>query len=306
MANPFAKSGEPRELWANYRTSLLVALRRCEVAAKAQTPPVEVDPAIKALLAGASGKDWEPLYEAEQRLLPYFSFDDVKADFARRTEEAERFGVKSIVRLKGAFDEPAATELSKRSLHACLIEDIHFRYAKLRLDSRERASKVSSLNVVGSFFVLLFLALLVNSVNGHLKIDSRIMLILLVGTFGAIGAFFSRSIELQNGTSGIDYDVVMRNFSFRSLFLRVNIGIIAAVMLFFLILSGLLGGEFFPKAAEIIALQGQDTISLASPSVVIAKLIVWSFIAGFSERLVSGTLSRLDSSGPSKSPSVPG
>ena len=54
-------------------------------------------------------------------------------------------------------------------------------------------------------------------------------------------------------------------------------------MLYFIIASGFLTGDLFPTLSQPVPAHLKDW----------AKLLLWSFVAGFAERLVPDTLDRL-------------
>jgi hypothetical protein len=94
-----------------------------------------------------------------------------------------------------------------------------------------------------------------------------------------------------------------------SLFLRGIVGTSGAVVIYFFLQSGIISGQLFPKFDQIDVLEFQFTtgpdqarrLSLVFPNANLALLAVWSFLAGFSERLVpsilASTEAKLDQAG---------
>jgi hypothetical protein len=74
------------------------------------------------------------------------------------------------------------------------------------------------------------------------------------------------------------------------------VGAFRAMALFSVFAASLLKGDFFPDFFEADKWMGvSEFLNAASPKTgsEIAKLLIWSFIAGFSERFVPGVLDHL-------------
>jgi hypothetical protein len=79
------------------------------------------------------------------------------------------------------------------------------------------------------------------------------------------------------------------------LFSRAMIGTGAGCVLYFFLRSGLLGGSAFPELTTL------DTAEVV-PRKDLALLIIWCFIAGFSEKLVPSILEKTESRAGSPAP----
>jgi hypothetical protein len=115
---------------------------------------------------------------------------------------------------------------------------------------------------------------------------------------GALGATFSAQRRIQTaGASRSTLISLMQSGSTRlSVQIAPIIGALSACVLALLFGSGLISGAVFPKVAVIHA--SQEAVPLLLPlnsanDVPFAMLLVWSFVAGFAERLIPDALDRL-------------
>jgi hypothetical protein len=138
--------------------------------------------------------------------------------------------------------------------------------------------------------------------------------LVLAASLGALGAYFSRILNFQGQQSSLAFDEALRQFSNSMLLLRLLYGGIGAVIFYYLLRSGLVGGLAFPDIAiapldgskstgasvvgnSLLGLFRELTVNghrVLSPTPALAKLIIWCFLAGFSERLVPDSLSRVE------------
>jgi len=115
-------------------------------------------------------------------------------------------------------------------------------------------------------------------------------------TAGLFGALFSRLLFIQNNWNALSLDELKSTVEFSSIFLRGIVGMCGAAIVFFFLHSDLIAGGLVPDFKKIgLVLQKTETgdvwPQLILPNRDLALLVVWSFLAGFSERLVSNILS---------------
>lgn len=289
-----SKEREVVDLWDSYRIDLATELDRL--------PSGDTEKAIiQTLLDPAqSAKAWEKLFEAEQRLAFKRDDDNVKADWARRSVEAKKLDVRSVDALQAQFSDVAATETSRKAVYLRLLDDLHFRYAKLRLDRQTRKQTATWLNTTGLIVCLLGLSVLIIGWSLQKFLAPYLGEVHLIYAIwcGVLGAYFSSSVAMRTTLATLDYDLLVSGYSKWRVVQRLLIGGIAAFLMYLLVASGLLGGDLFPSSVYGKALLDSDPAGkiLDIPSAELAKLLVWSVIAGFSERLLPDQLGRLENS----------
>jgi len=116
-------------------------------------------------------------------------------------------------------------------------------------------------------------------------------------TFGFLGALFSRLITLQAQWSAMAFDELFNAKSYGYIVLRASIGVLGALVVYFFLRSGLVSGSVFPDFTKLTMTTLPSTewpTKLLLPSPNLALLIIWSFVAGFSESLVPTVLSNTE------------
>lgn len=121
------------------------------------------------------------------------------------------------------------------------------------------------------------------------KTIARLSIIGFTGVPGVLGAFvsaLSRSQKLSTAMSLDNYAIVMSNTSVQLRWAPLA-GVIFAGMITLIFGAGLVQGSLFPNL-----FMGSSWFSVVYQHGELAKLMVWCFIAGFSERFVPGLLDR--------------
>lgn len=120
---------------------------------------------------------------------------------------------------------------------------------------------------------------------------------LMVGlSAGFFGATFSMLLQTQRRTSeAITLDALRAASSWRTLIVRGSVGLGAAAILYFFFRSGLMAGNLWPDLSRLSfdALAGGGADGLV-PNQHWCLLVIWCFLAGFSETLVPNILSKTE------------
>jgi hypothetical protein len=117
-------------------------------------------------------------------------------------------------------------------------------------------------------------------------------------SFGLVGAFFSRLLALKFSTLELTVEDAENLFSVRSLVIRGAVGTCGAIILYFLLQSQIISlATPDLKNVGFVPVKMQTLLANATvllPSKDWALLVIWSVIAGFSEKLVPDSLSRVE------------
>ena len=120
---------------------------------------------------------------------------------------------------------------------------------------------------------------------------------------GLLGATFFMLIQLQGRISEGGLTDARDMWTYRMIFLRCFVGIGAASILYFFFKSGLLDGSLWPDLHEMgfdsVSPKGikasKTDVTFYVPNQSFALLVVWSFIAGYSQTLVPDLLATTES-----------
>jgi hypothetical protein len=119
-------------------------------------------------------------------------------------------------------------------------------------------------------------------------------------SFGMLGAFFSRLISFQFSNE-MTVEAAEYRYGFKSLSIRCGVGVFGAIIVYYLLQTGFIGTNYKPDftnlgydSQPVVTMLSGDARNVLLPSKDWCLLVLWSFLAGFSERLVPDTLARID------------
>jgi hypothetical protein len=193
-----------------------------------------------------------------------------------------------------------------------LLDSLHWSYALTPIRERMRNGLI---RFIGNCVFWSAIALLILAYWAAQYDQTLVATLLILMLAGSLGGFMSLLQRIQSTPSGGDPLISIlevQNGAF-SLYLAPVSGAIFAVLLYLIFLGKLVSGVIFPENLTHFHLWwGQVHLAAVPPPTPedYAKLVVWSFIAGFAERFVPDTLDRLvnrarDAEGPTKVPAAP-
>lgn len=191
-----------------------------------------------------------------------------------------------------------------------LLREIYLRYAINPYNEKllNKISEKVSYVIIGCIVVVILIILY--SANSHLfpwynkdvqRPPASMILVLFIGALGGLLSVQQRYLSIKREGDPIENISEMMQ-GWARVFLPAITGALFALLLFMIFAGGLIKGELFPEfinsKPEASGVSFKKLLEGAQPigPPDYAKLIVWSFLAGFAERFVPDTLSRFVSS----------
>ena len=195
-------------------------------------------------------------------------------------------------------DPATATPDALRADLSSLVAELHYRYLLVpaREETRDQFYKWSLIGIAVAL-ALIGGTVVVKGTNPNIPIIAMVMF------SGLVGGLVSVQQRLQSLPDGDPlFGALQISSSKWSIFLAPFLGAIFAIVLYLLFVADLVSGGLFPKIITAMphtgATGGIDFEHFLTPTgpdggASWAKLLVWSFIAGFAERLVPDILNKL-------------
>jgi hypothetical protein len=316
--NSELQANEIRELTDQFYVTLEAYFAKV----KAQQPPrsPEAFERVSHLLEQGP-RNWTNAYAIEQLLIHLFDDETLASELQVRVREskgslkpaqADYYAVEA--------DKPTLSSVERRALLSRLVNDLQWRYT---VDEVKRGYAKQITLRTGQMFVVSMLvfaaSVLMTLVSPDLlQFDVRLLVPAVLA--GCWGASFSMLSSLKDRLDASDLDALKVMRARWVLASRVLIGAGGASVLYFFFVSGMITGPAFPDlkseaqqydaghhrpapapqlpgaadAASAPVGSGPQPAAKQPPLAVFALLVVWCFIAGFSERLIPGLLAKTE------------
>lgn len=253
---------------------------------------------------GPWDQDWRDAWLAERLLAEHIADPVLLAEGERRVAELDALALPAAASIRSRWDEAVAKQdiAAQRAIYSTMLDELQRHSARRRLNRRVRnevSRKIATIAIVLAVVAVFpYLSVPVIDWNASSLFATskpattkfHMYGLFTAISFGLLGALFSRMVSFQSNFGALDYEQGVGIYSGRALFVRLLFGMIGSIVLFYAIFGGLIGGQLFPDLKTLAP--GPN----AWPGTNEAKLIVWSFIGGFSERLIPDFLQRAEAS----------
>jgi hypothetical protein len=305
-----------------YRTNLEVRLRcvdeqalKTDMQRRIYAEIAETQKAWSAPAQYDRDVDWDEAYKVERLMAALLDGPRLRQEITARLQDFASDSASDAAHMQSEYQSlikgPAGgqAQVDDATLHAFLLrllEALHWAEKKkyLARPIRKVATKILLGGVATGLFLMILPYVAVNFdpwTKGQLNPLWSLFALWTALMSGLVGALFTRLITLQSHWAQMPLDEVFLHRELSYTVLRAGVGMCGALIVFFFLRSGLMSGELFPdfdKIAMVTITAAADHPALAMyfvvPSSELALLTIWCFIAGFSEALVPGILSKAE------------
>jgi hypothetical protein len=279
---------EIRELTAQFYVTLEAYFLKIKSAGTPRCP--EAYKRVEDLLSNGP-RNWTNAYAIEQLLVHLFDEGTLAREMHVRVREAKEALRPALAAHYAAEAEKTSVSADeRRALLSRLVNDLQWRYTVSEVKrgyTKDITLKTSHLFIV-SMLVFAGAVLVTLAFPSLRELDLRLLVPAVLA--GCWGAAFSMLSSLKERLEASELDALKVLRARWVLGSRVLIGAGAASILYFFFVSGLVTGSAFPALKPIESGPAAPHIWLGT----LAMLIVWCFIAGFSERLIPGLLAKTE------------
>lgn len=278
-----------------------------------------------ALLKGeamqrSGAHEWSAAGEIEQLQIALMDLPTMQVELRRYLADARRIGLTNLPEFEKLAVEAGDDERMLRAVLLRLAADVQQRFRKLHIYREYVAAYTARVSLlffaaavsfVGLLFVLTWCEAAARSsleaAAGAGAVDyvldwrrslGPVALALAAGLFGAA---FSMMSQTRKRIEVSTLDDMRTNARFVMLLFRLCVGVGAAMILYYVFDSGVLGdSRNFPEPQQAritVATLGDgpfDVVGVLSANRELSLLLVWCFVAGFSEVLVPSILRRTE------------
>lgn len=187
-----------------------------------------------------------------------------------------------------------ATEASLRADLEHVLGELYFRYAITPLREKERARMSTRVTVLLGMILVVVGVAVAWSVAGGAFYAPVPLVVMLAGASGGIVSMQQRYYSWTHDNDPMD-NVAQLVQGWSAILLSMTGGAIFAVVLYFVFRARFIEGNLVPGFQDGKLVGGVKELLHGAlvTQADYAKLVIWSFIAGFAERFVPDTLSRI-------------